>query len=189
MNRTLHRSFSNSGLGVSFDPPRIVGPFTYQQMGGQVGFSVDVVGRLIDAFPGIVVGLKDSSGDWSNTEALLKAFPGFATFSGSEVFLLDNLRGGGAGSITATGNVNLAAIRALYDAWQSDGADALQSEITEVRKAIQAFPMIPALKAILASHHNDMGWQTVRPPLLDLEAAQVAELLNSLQTHDFALAA
>lgn len=155
----------------------------------QVGFSVEVVGRLIEAFPGIVVGLKDSSGDWSNTEALLKAFPGFATFSGTEVFLLDNLRGGGAGSITATGNVNVAAIRAVYDSWQADEADTLQSEITEVRKAIQAFPMIPALKAILASHHDDMAWRTVRPPLLDLEAAPAAELLNSLQTHDFALAA
>jgi len=155
----------------------------------QVGFSLEVVGRLIDAYPGIVVGLKDSSGDWSNTEALLKAFPGFATFSGSEVFLLANLRGGGAGTITATGNVNLAAIRALYDSWQTDGADALQEEITEVRKAIQAFPVIPALKAILASHHSDPAWCTVRPPLLDLEAEQITDLLTSLQTHDFALAA
>ncbi len=155
----------------------------------QVGFSVDVVGRLIEAFPGIVVGLKDSSGDWSNTEALLKAFPGFATFSGSEVFLLDNLRGGGAGTITATGNVNLAAIRALYDAWQSETAEALQAEITEVRKVIQAFPAIPALKAILGSYHDDLAWRTVRPPLLDLEAEQVSKLLNSLQSHDFDLAA
>ena len=155
----------------------------------QVGFSVEVVGRLIEAFPGIVVGLKDSSGDWSNTEALLKAFPGFATFSGSEVFLLENLRGGGAGTITATGNVNLAAIRMLYESWQSDGADALQAEITDVRKAIQAFPAIPALKAILASYHNDQAWRTVRPPLLDLEAEQADKLLSSLQSHDFALAA
>lgn len=155
----------------------------------QVGFSLAVVERLIDAYPGIVVGLKDSSGDWSNTEALLKAFPGFATFSGSEVFLLDNLRGGGAGSITATGNVNLAAIRGLYDSWQSDKADALQAEITEVRKAIQAFPVIPALKAIIAAHHGDPVWQTVRPPLIDLDAEQSANLLRSLATHDFPLAA
>ena len=155
----------------------------------QVGFSLAVVERLIDAYPGIVVGLKDSSGDWSNTEALLRAFPGFATFSGSEVFLLANLRGGGAGTITATGNVNVAAIRALYDAWQSDGAEAMQAEITELRQAIQAFPVIPALKAILASHHSDPAWHIVRPPLLDLDAEQTTKLLSSLETHDFALAA
>lgn len=155
----------------------------------QVGFSLSVVERLIKAYPGIVVGLKDSSGDWANTDALLTAFPGFATFSGSEVFLLANLRGGGAGSITATGNVNLAAIRALYDSWQGDQADAQQAEITEVRQAIQAFPMIPALKAIIASYHNDPVWQTMRPPLIDLDAEQTTKLLATLQTHDFALAA
>ena len=41
-----------------------------------------------------MVGLKDSSGDWNNTAALLERFPGFAVFPGSEVFLLDGLRKG-----------------------------------------------------------------------------------------------
>ena len=72
-----------------------------------VGFSLDLVGRLIRAYPETVVGLKDSSGDWSNTAALLDRFPGFAVFPGSEVFLLDGLRKGGAGCITASGNVNV----------------------------------------------------------------------------------
>src|SRR5260370_14681191 len=58
----------------------------------QVGFSLDLVGRLIVAYPETVVGLKDSSGDWNNTAALLERFPDFAIFPGSEVFLLDALR-------------------------------------------------------------------------------------------------
>ena len=48
----------------------------------QVGLSVDLVGRLIKAYPDTVVGLKDSSGDWSNTKALLDAYPGFTIFPG-----------------------------------------------------------------------------------------------------------
>ena len=47
-----------------------------------VGFSLDLVGRLIRAYPETVVGLKDSSGDWSNTAAVLDRFPGFAVFPG-----------------------------------------------------------------------------------------------------------
>src|SRR5216683_1415596 len=109
----------------------------------QVGFSLDLVGRLIAAYPETVVGLKDSSGDWSNTAALLERFPGFAIFPGSEVFLLDALRKGGAGCITASGNVNVLGIRKLYDNWRGPQADALQSEITTVRKALQAYPMVP----------------------------------------------
>src|SRR6266513_6549340 len=76
-----------------------------------LGLSLDLVGRLIRAYPDTVVGLKDSSGDWNNTAALLERFPDFAIFPGSEVFLRDGLRHGGAGCITATGNVNVTGIR------------------------------------------------------------------------------
>ena len=76
-----------------------------------IGFPVELVGRLIDAYPGVVVGLKDSSGDWSYSEALLATYPGFRVLSGSETLLLDNLRHGGGGCITATGNVNARRIR------------------------------------------------------------------------------
>jgi 4-hydroxy-tetrahydrodipicolinate synthase len=155
----------------------------------QVGFSVDLVGRLIEAYPGLVVGLKDSSGDWSNTEGYLKAFPEFATFSGSEVFLLANLRAGGAGSITATGNVNIAAIRGLFDRWRDADADDLQADITGLRETIQAYPMIPALKAVLASYRDDPAWAVVRPPLLDLDAGSAAALLDKLRAREFPLAA
>ena len=67
-----------------------------------VGFSLPLVERLLMAFPGIVVGLKDSSGDWSNTQALLTAFPGFEIFPGNESYLLDALRLAGAGCISAS---------------------------------------------------------------------------------------
>src|SRR5438445_6955236 len=120
-----------------------------------LGLSLDLVGRLIDAYPDTVVGLKDSSGDWNNTAALLERFPDFAIFPGSEVFLLDGLRHGGAGCITATGNVNVPGIRRVYQNWNTPQADALQAEITLARKTIQAYPMVPALKRnVTPFHHN-----------------------------------
>ena len=81
----------------------------------QVGFSLPLIGRLIKAFPETVVGLKDSSGDWNNTAAILDAHPGFEVFPGSEIFLLQGLRKGAAGCISATCNVSAAAIRNVYD--------------------------------------------------------------------------
>lgn len=145
-----------------------------------VGFSVELVGRLIKAYPETVVGLKDSSGDWDNTKALLDAYPGFTIFPGSEIFLLDGMRNGAAGCITATGNVNARMIRNVYDNWESDQADALQAEITAVRKTIQERPMIPMLKAIVAHYLNDPQWARVRPPFLPLGAGEaeagIAEL-------------
>jgi len=152
-----------------------------------LGLSLDLVGRLIRAYPETVVGLKDSSGDWSNTAALIERFPGFAIFPGSEVFLLDGLRKGAVGCITASGNVNVPGIRKVYENWRSPEADALQAEITLVRKTIQAYPMVPALKRIVAHFHNDPEWAAVRPPMVRLSEAQSAALIGDLAKIGFTL--
>jgi len=146
----------------------------------QVGFSLPLIGRLIKAFPDTVVGLKDSSGDWSNTAAILEAYPGFEVFPGSEIFLLDGLRKGAAGCISATCNVSAAAIRNVYNNWKGPDADKLQAGITALRKAIQAFPMIPALKALVAHYRQDAGWAAMRPPFTDLPAAEADKLIKQL---------
>ncbi len=149
-----------------------------------VGFAVELVGRLVEAFPGVVVGLKDSSGEWSYTEALLAAYPGFRVLSGSETFLLDNLRHGGGGCITATGNVNARRIRAVWDAFE---AEALQAGIAAMRKCIQSRPMIPALKHLVAGYRGDPQWEAVRPPFQALPAAVGRELRSQLERlHGFA---
>jgi len=154
----------------------------------QVGFSLSLIGRLIKAFPDTVVGLKDSSGDWSNTAAILDAYPQFEVFPGSEIFLLDGLRKGAAGCISATCNVSAAAIRNVYDNWRSADADRLQGEITALRKAIQAYPMIPALKAIIAHYRQDPTWARLRPPFTDLSAADAAKAIHTLaEAHGFRL--
>jgi 4-hydroxy-tetrahydrodipicolinate synthase len=152
-----------------------------------VGYSLDLVGRFIKGYPQTVVGLKDSSGDWSNTAALLDRYPGFAVFPGSEVFLLDGLRKGAAGCITATGNINVPGIAKLYANWQGPRADALQAEVTTVRKTMQAYPMVPALKRVVAHFHDDPEWAAVRPPLTALDRGQSAALIADLARIGFSL--
>src|SRR5262245_56628509 len=154
----------------------------------QVGFSLPLIGRLIKEFPNTVVGLKDSSGDWSNNAAILATYPEFAVFPGSEVFLLDGLRKGAAGCISATCNVSAAAIRGVYDNWQGPDADKLQADITALRKAIQAFPMIPAPQALIAHHRQDPGWAKLRPPFVDLSTADADKVIRTLaDAHGFRL--
>ena len=154
-----------------------------------VGYSLDLIERLVKVYPSIVIGLKDSSGDWSNTESVLKQFPGLDVFSGSEVFLLPALRAGGAGCITATANVNASAIRNLYDHWQTPEAEMLQGDVSSLRKMIDGYPMIPALKQIIAHFRNDPSWRAPRPPLMGLSDAQASALMANLEQRKFALAA
>lgn len=155
----------------------------------QVGISLDLIARLRRDWPQTVVGIKDSSGNWDNTRAMLERFApdGFQVFAGSEDFLLANLRHGGVGCITATGNVNPAAIANLWRTWEQAGADDRQRAISHTRSLFQKFPMIPALKAAIASFGDDPSWAMVRPPLQPLTAAQATALRQSLDADGFSM--
>ena len=152
-----------------------------------VGFSLDLIERLLKDFPGTVVGIKDSSGDWKNTKAMLDRFDDFEVFPGSETFLLDALRLGGVGCISATANINVRPMRALIDAWRGADADAMQQRLSTLRAAIQKFPMVAANKAILARLHDAADWAIVRPPLTRLTQASEAQLFAAVEALGFEL--
>ena len=155
----------------------------------QVGISLNLIEKLLGKYPGIVAGVKDSSGDWPNTKAMLDNFAkgGFDVFAGSEVFLLDNMRNGGKGCITATGNINPGPIANVYKNWRSADADQLQAGITATRKIVQKQPMIPALKSAVAHFGNDPQWRTCRPPLVELSSSQEESLITELRASGFTM--
>ena len=152
----------------------------------QVGISLALIERLVTDFPETVVGIKDSSGDWSNTQAMLdRGWDDFRILVGSETFLLKNMRAGGAGCISATANVNPAAIHRLFEEWQDASADKQQAGLNALRDIVQTQPMIPALKAIVARYSGIEGWRRLRPPLVELTDAQCAELYAALDAVGF----
>ena len=148
-----------------------------------------LIDRLLKAYPTAIAGIKDSSGDWKNTAGMLERFQpqGFNVFAGSENFLLANLRGGGAGCITATGNVNPGPIVKLYREWQGADADAQQAALDATRAVFARLPMIPAMKAAIAWKSGRTDWATVRPPLVDLDAEQQTSLQQALDAVGFVL--
>lgn len=143
-----------------------------------VSYSLSLIERLVHDYPTVVVGIKDSSGDWDNLHALLTNFPGFGTFTGSEKFLLESLHLGGAGTINAVANVIAGVERELWDGWQSAQAARLQARVDQMRPIFQGMPAIPALKAIVAYERQDPAWRNLRPPLVPLEAADAATVLD-----------
>jgi len=155
----------------------------------QVGFSLSLIERLLKRYPKTIAGLKDSSGDFKNTLAVIEAFPQLRVFPGSEAFLLDGLRAGGAGCITATGNVNAEAIKQVYQRWQQPDAPELQAAITRRRKIVEAYPLIPAVKSVLADKYADPGWSAVRAPLLALDSGRARQLKEQLTQDGYAPAA
>lgn len=145
-----------------------------------VGFSPALAARLNRAFPGTVVAIKDSGGDWANTRALLDQAPGLAVFPGSEAFLAKGLAAGAAGCISATCNVNAPMIRAVYDMGAgSEGSDP-EREMQRIRAAIQAAGLIPAMKWMLARALGEPRMGRLRAPLLPIGDARGEALLAEL---------
>src|SRR2546429_1117942 len=161
-----------------------------------VGITPKLVERLLKAYPNAIAGMKDSSGDWNNTKTFLDAFAenGFDVFVGSESFLLANMRNGGVGTISATANVNPAAIHELYQNALGTSAstpaelEALQTRLNVVRELFsnRKFPsMIAALKQAIAIYTDDPAWVRVRPPLVELTKEQAKMLAAELRAIGF----
>ena len=112
-------------------------------------------------------------------------------FPGSEIFLSRVLEVGGAGVITGTGNVNPGMVKKTYDAFFHDPVEAglLQENINQFRKVIQKYPLIGALKQLMAHYGQDRQWLNLRPPLIALSESEGAALIDSIDGIDFNLKA
>ncbi|HEX4697302.1 MAG TPA: dihydrodipicolinate synthase family protein [Candidatus Udaeobacter sp.] len=175
-----------------------------------VGITPKLVERLLKVYPNSIAGMKDSAGDWNNTKTFLDAFAsdGFDVFVGSDSFLLANMCNGGVGTISATANVNPAAIHKLYaecsgvcvkrrsnKALAAASASTTELEAQQARLNVvrQVFSnknfssMIAALKQAIAIYRNDPEWIRLRPPLVELTIERAELLAAELQAIEFAM--
>src|SRR6185437_8502864 len=142
-----------------------------------VRFTPAVIERLRKAYPSVIAGLKDSSGDWNSTKEYLDAFPGWGLFTGWDPHLRDVVRLGGAGTISGMPNINAAGLRALYDNRLKHEGAALEATATTLIKTVDAAPPTAGLRAVLAHYTGKESWLLRRPPLernRDQENALVA---------------
>jgi 4-hydroxy-tetrahydrodipicolinate synthase len=142
-----------------------------------------VVARLAESFPGVIAGVKDSAGDWSNTEQLLARAPSLDILVGHEPHLPKLMRAGGAGTICGVANVYPGIVRALL------ARDVQPEDDTRIQRFLDVLfrcPFLPAFKAIKAAQVDDAGWRTLRAPWLPLPDAQREDLLDALEKAGFA---
>jgi 4-hydroxy-tetrahydrodipicolinate synthase len=148
-----------------------------------VPIGLGLIERLLARYPQIVAGAKDSAGDLGNMIAMAR-IPQFRVFSGTERLLLPVLEAGGVGCITAGANVIGPVTGALYAEWRRSGgstaAKRLQDEVSRQRLLLDGYPMIPAMKALLARRFDAPSWRNVRPPFVRLPAAHEAALVGRL---------
>ena len=148
-----------------------------------VGLSVDLVQKLKSSFPETIVGIKDSSGVWENTEALLK-IKDLIVYPGAELPVIEAIKLGAPGCISATANLNSKDIASVIELCHSknwDEAEKLQKKVKSVRLLFQDYAPIPAQKALLAIQTKNPMWNNLRPPFQQISKEKSAELANTLR--------
>ena len=148
-----------------------------------VGLSIDLVRKLKSSFPETIVGIKDSSGVWNNTEALLK-IKDLIVYPGAELPVIEAIKLGAPGCISATANLNSKDIASVIDLCHSknwDEAEKLQKKVKSVRLLFQDYAPIPAQKALLAIQTKNPMWNNLRPPFQQISKEKSAELANTLR--------
>ena len=152
-----------------------------------VGLSIPLVKKLRSTYPDIIVGIKDSSGVWENTEQLL-SIDGLIVYPGAELPVIDAIKLGGPGCISATANfnpTNIAKVIELSHDGKWDQAEEVHKDVKEVRYLFQDYSAIPAQKAMLAIKYKDKRWKNIRPPLVQISEQRSSELEEKLRNHGF----
>ncbi len=150
----------------------------------QIGISLELTARLREAFPGVIVGVKDSSGKLESMQAYANAFDNFSVLAGADPLMLPLLRSGGAGCITSSSNLIGKHLRVVFDNWfdpaESATVDAAQERVNAWRDLSNSYVQLPTVKAMLARRRNHAGWTRVRPPLVELNADEIATVWGKM---------
>jgi 4-hydroxy-tetrahydrodipicolinate synthase len=138
------------------------------------------IARLRETYPSVVAGVKDSQCDLDHSLRLLAAFPELSIFVGFEPHLPAALAAGGAGTICGIANLYPRLIRRLYDQAREPEHRQDLAIVERFIAALEAYPLFPAFKALQAELTGDPAWNTLRLPLVPLEARARAAWLAAV---------
>jgi 4-hydroxy-tetrahydrodipicolinate synthase len=148
-----------------------------------VSLSIDLVKRLHSDFPDIIVGIKDSSGEWKNTEALLEV-KSLITYPGAELPIIEACQLGAPGCISATANLNgkrISNVISLCFAGDYEAAKVAHEEVKAIRNLFQDYAPIPVQKALLARATGEPRWNNLCPPLMSVNMDKASALEAELK--------
>jgi len=173
-----------SELISSEDEPRLrIIFYNFPKLSGY-NFNVKILQELKQRFGDIAAGIKDSSGEWKNMLGIVQNIPDFMVYTGTETLLLDILKKGGAGCITATANLIAPECQRVYQAWKNNKqkvAEQAQINLTDLRKTLENYPLVSELKSLFASKTNAEEWENMLPPFAPILDKQVEELTEQIK--------
>ncbi|MDB3895530.1 dihydrodipicolinate synthase family protein [Candidatus Pelagibacter sp.] len=144
-------------------------------------FSIECVEQLVKLFPKQIIGVKDSS---YNLFENLK-LENFSILPGSESKLLNGLKLGCSGIITATCNVTSGLARKVYDDFLDEKKQTANDKLCDIRSIFEKYNLISGLHTYYSK--NDPFYKNVLPPLSILNSKDEKELIDNLKKFNFSI--
>jgi 4-hydroxy-tetrahydrodipicolinate synthase len=144
-----------------------------------------VIRSLLEDYPQVIAGIKDSQCDRAYSLSLAEAFmPPLPIYVGNELDLRVLGRRGSQGAISGLANFMPRVVRQLV--LEPDGAttDAAEARVITLLQRVGGYALLPALKGLMAAASGEVAWLRVRAPLIPLDADQaqaMAQLARELQ--------
>ena len=152
--------------------------YNFEKLSGYK-FSLDCIYKLVDLFPDQIIGIKDSS---YNVYENLK-IENFSILPGSESKLLNGLKLGCSGIITATCNVTAELSRKVYDDFIQGKENSLNTKLCDVRNVFEKYNLISGLHSYYSK--QDEIYENLLPPLKILNEKEEKDLFESLEKLNF----
>ena len=153
--------------------------YNFSKLSGYI-FTSEVTTRLVKDFPKNIVGMKDSTGNlWDTFKA-----ENFSMFVGSEKKLLDGLKVGAAGCISATTNVTGSLAKKVYDDFHKSGNSSVNEKLKTLRTIFDdTGDLISALHTFKSLENK--AYENLLPPLELLSDSKKKEMIKKLKDLNF----
>ena len=153
--------------------------YNFSKLSGYA-FTTELTKKLIKDFPKNIIGMKDSTGNmWENFKA-----KNFSMFVGSEKKLLNGLKVGAAGCISATTNVTGSLAKKVFDDFHKNGESNDDVKLKALRTVFDdTGNLISALHTLKAIENE--AYKNMLPPLEMLDEKKKSEMLKKLKNLNF----
>ena len=153
--------------------------YNFSKLSGYA-FTTELTKKLIKDFPKNIIGMKDSTGNmWENFKA-----KNFSMFVGSEKKLLNGLKVGAAGCISATTNITGSLAKKVFDDFHKNGESNDDVKLKALRTVFDdTGNLISALHTLKAIENE--AYKNMLPPLEMLDEKKKSEMLKKLKNLNF----
>tara|TARA_B100000029_G_scaffold501459_1_gene574870 strand:- start:2530 stop:3420 length:891 start_codon:yes stop_codon:yes gene_type:complete len=153
--------------------------YNFSKLSGYA-FSSEVTRKLINNFPKNIIGMKDSTGNLWNKFKSDK----FSMFVGSEKKLLEGLKTGAAGCISATTNVTGSLAKKVFDDFHKSGNSPDNARLKDLRTVFDdTGNLISALHTYKSLENKN--YENMLPPLEILSEEKKNEMIKKLKDLNF----